>query len=168
MVEVFAKRWGNHSSFKTSVGRLGITISHFSGPVMYSVEGFLAHNLDALNPDFVSLVRNAGTVGSVNPFVKGLYSGKAIATTERGYHRRCAAAWQAHARAVDTAEEHPKHGTPLSPRGAGGVILEDNIDGGAEEGVVGAGSSSGVVVAVSNEFRAALDTLFAMLNETQA
>jgi len=44
-------------------------------------------NLDALNPDFVSLLRGvAGTAsdgaegaGSMNPFVKGLFSGKAIA-----------------------------------------------------------------------------------------
>ena len=30
--------------------------NHFNGPVTYSSEGFLVRNLDALNPDFVSLL----------------------------------------------------------------------------------------------------------------
>jgi hypothetical protein len=63
MVEAFGKRWANHSSFKVgSVDRSGFptfTINHFNGPVTYSSEGFLERNLDALNPDFVSLLRGS-------------------------------------------------------------------------------------------------------------
>ncbi|KAH0836636.1 hypothetical protein J3R83DRAFT_8354 [Lanmaoa asiatica] len=78
MVEAFGKCWGY----------LTFTINHFNSPVTYSSEGFLDRNLDSLNPDFVSLLcgSNVGAadsaegVGSVNPFVKGLFSGKAIAT----------------------------------------------------------------------------------------
>ncbi|KAJ7506209.1 glycosyltransferase family 2 protein [Mycena galericulata] len=175
MVEAFAKRWGNHSSFKTSAGTLGFTISHFNGPVTYSAEGFLARNLDALNPDFVSLLRgesDTGTGGSVNPFVKGLFSGKAIATTAHPRNEDTIVAAQQPVkpmRAPSTRRKNaPKRGTPLSPGGAGGAILEDDIDGGAEDGAVGAGSSSGGTAAVAGEFRAALDTLFATLDETQA
>jgi myosin heavy subunit len=40
MVEAFAKRWGNHSSFKVGTldrsGSSTFTISHFNGPVTYS------------------------------------------------------------------------------------------------------------------------------------
>jgi chitin synthase len=62
MVEAFQKRWGNHSSFKAGVGAGAptFTISHFNGPVTYSADGFLTRNLDAPNPDFVSLLRGEG------------------------------------------------------------------------------------------------------------
>jgi hypothetical protein len=53
-------------------------------------EGFLGRNFDSLNPDFVSLLRGnaAGCKataggegsGSINPFVRVLFSGKGIAT----------------------------------------------------------------------------------------
>jgi chitin synthase len=66
------------------------TINHFNGPVTYSSEAFLDRNLDSLNPDFVSLLRGSLSAteaaaagegsGSINPFVRGLFSGKAIAT----------------------------------------------------------------------------------------
>ncbi|KAF8447874.1 P-loop containing nucleoside triphosphate hydrolase protein [Boletus edulis BED1] len=84
--------WGNHSSFKVGpVDRSGsptFTVNHFNGPVSYSSEGFLKRNLDSLNPNFVSLLCSslagasdgAEGVGSANPFVKGLFSAKAIAT----------------------------------------------------------------------------------------
>ena len=96
MVEAFGKRWGNHSSFKAgAIDRSGFptfTVNHFNGPVTYSAESFLERNLDALNPDFVSLLRgsNPNTTetpttaapdsGSINPFVRGLFSSKAIST----------------------------------------------------------------------------------------
>jgi chitin synthase len=65
------------------------TINHFNGPVTYSSEGFIMRNLDALNPDFVSLLHGANNnlvdmlgvegSGSINPFIKSLFSSKAIA-----------------------------------------------------------------------------------------
>ncbi|KAJ6512811.1 P-loop containing nucleoside triphosphate hydrolase protein [Mycena sanguinolenta] len=57
-------------------GAATFTMSHFNSPVTYSVEGFLAKNLDALNPDFISLLHGeseTGQGGSVNPIVKGLF-----------------------------------------------------------------------------------------------
>ncbi|KAJ6586612.1 glycosyltransferase family 2 protein [Mycena sp. CBHHK59/15] len=166
MVEAFAKRWANHSSFKAGAldrsGFPAFTIAHFTGPVTYSAEGFLQRNSDALNPDFVSLLRGEGDAGgAVNPFVKGLFSGKAIAT-------------QAHPRNEDTivAAQQPvkplrapstrRKGTvrrtaPTSPTGES--IAEE--DGAEAEGGPG-------TTAVAGSFRAALDTLFATLDETQA
>jgi chitin synthase len=70
---------------------LGIPDIHrhyFNGPATYSSEEILDRNLDSLNPDFVSLLRGsiagaadgAEGAGSINPFVKGLFSGKVITT----------------------------------------------------------------------------------------
>ncbi|KAK1233329.1 hypothetical protein PQX77_003517 [Marasmius sp. AFHP31] len=96
MVEAFQKCWRNPSSFTTgSIDRSGyltFTVHHFDGPVTYSSENFLERSQHELNSDFVSLLRggagDAGAVGvgsgggetggSINPFVKGLFSGKAI------------------------------------------------------------------------------------------
>ena len=72
----------DHSGYPT------FTVNHFNGPVTHSSEGFLDRNLDSLNPDFVSLLRgsvvgaadSAEGAGSINPFIKGLFSGQVIAT----------------------------------------------------------------------------------------
>jgi hypothetical protein len=40
----------NHSGYPT------FTVNHFNGPVTYSSKDFLSHNLDSLDPDFVSLL----------------------------------------------------------------------------------------------------------------
>ncbi|TFK68108.1 glycosyltransferase family 2 protein [Pluteus cervinus] len=188
MVEAFQKRWGNHSSFKAGgVDRSGFptfTVNHFNGPVTYSAENFLERNLDALNPDFVSLLRGTndgleGSGGSNNPFVKGLFSGKAIAT-------------QAHPRNEDTivAAQQPvkpmrapstrrkgtirRMGTLRGGAGDMGDIdeREDEDNPNATSGNISAaggnaGASSGTPC-VGGEFRAALDTLFETLDETQA
>ena len=59
MVEAFSRHWGNHSSSKVGViNHLGyptFTANHFNGPMTYSSKGFLDHNLDSLNPDFILL-----------------------------------------------------------------------------------------------------------------
>ncbi|KAJ7265999.1 glycosyltransferase family 2 protein [Mycena haematopus] len=164
MVEAFAKRWGNHSSFKTSGVGAGatFTISHFNGPVTYSADGFLARNLDALNPDFVSLLRGeseGGQGGSVNPFVKGLFSARAIAT-------------QAHPRNEDTivaAQQpvKPMRAPSTRRKNAPKRALSPTADDIPEDDDAGADSSKASGNgAIAGEFRAALDTLFSTLTET--
>jgi len=173
MVEAFAKRWGNHSSFKVGTldrsGSQTFTVHHYNGPVTYSSEGFIERNLDALNPDFVSLLRGASNSatdtsglegsGSINPFVKGLFSGKAIAT-------------QAHPRNEDTivaAQQPVKPMRAPSTRRKGTIkrmhtVKEPAIDEKEEEET----TTSGGAPCVAGEFRSALDTLFETLDETQA
>jgi len=173
MVEAFGKRWGNHSSFKVgAIDRSGFptfTVNHFNGPVTYSAEGFLDRNLDALNPDFVSLLRGASGLsdgaegaGSMNPFVKGLFLGKAIAT-------------QAHPKDEDTivaAQQPVKPMRAPSTRRKGTVrrmpTLREN--GGEEQDrddddITASGGNG--TPCVAGEFRSALDTLFETLGETQ-
>ena len=92
MAEAFGKCWGNHSSFKVGLmdqsGYSTFAVRHFNGPVTYSSENVLKCNLNTLNPNFISLLHgsNSGATdtvgaeesGSINPFVKGLFSAKAI------------------------------------------------------------------------------------------
>jgi chitin synthase len=203
MIEAFQKRWGNHSSFKShgnAVDRSGFptfTINHFNGAVTYSAESFLERNLDAINPDFVSLLRggsdgnnsSAGLaggegMGSINPFVKGLFSNKAIAT-------------QAHPRNEDTIVSAQQAVKPMrAPSTRRKAIskrmqllgnvpdIEERDD---EDGSGGGGGGGGLLSpnnpsstaaaaqsqftssspCVGGEFRAALDTLFDTFEETQ-
>lgn len=174
MVEAFGKRWGNHSSFKVGVidrsGFPTFTVNHFNGPVTYSAEGFLDRNLDALNPDFVSLLRGSASgisdgaegAGSMNPFVKGLFSGKAIAT-------------QAHPKNEDTivaAQQPVKPMRAPSTRRKGTIkrmptLRENGIDEqDRDDDDVTASAGSGTPC-VAGEFRSALDTLFETLGDTQ-
>lgn len=171
MVEAFGKRWGNHSSFKVGgMDRSGFptfTINHFNGPVTYSSEGFLEKNLDALNPDFVSLLRGSaienGTAplgtegtGSVNPFIRSLFSNKAIAT-------------QAHPRNEDTivaAQQPVKPMRAPSTRRKGTIKRMATL--GEEDKDDLDDNDTGKAPCVAGEFRSALNTLFTTLDETQA
>ncbi|TFK68107.1 hypothetical protein BDN72DRAFT_879221 [Pluteus cervinus] len=107
MVEAIQKRWGNHSLFKAylpepepdskdqtaSTGTPAtFTVTHFNGPVTYSAQSFLERNLNAVNPNFVSLLWGShssktgagrghsrsgggnGEGGSTNPFIRALFS----------------------------------------------------------------------------------------------
>jgi chitin synthase len=172
MVEAFAKRWGNHPSFKVGTldqsGSSMLTINHFNGPVTYSSKGFLERNLDALNLDFVTLLHGAnndladasGVEGSrsINPFVKSLFSGKAIAT-------------QAHPRNEDTivaAQQPVKPMRAPSTHHKGTIkcintLKEPTI----EEKEEDEQATTGGPPCITGEFRSALDTLFETLNETQ-
>ncbi|KAF9078668.1 glycosyltransferase family 2 protein [Rhodocollybia butyracea] len=171
MVEAFQKRWGNHSSFKTgNIDRSGFptfTVSHFNGPVTYSSENFIERNQDELNSDFVNLLRGVegmeGT-GSINPFIKGLFSGKQIATT-------------VHPRNEDTivaAQQNVKPMRAPSTRRKGTIkrmaTVKENVDADDDDpvgntSVLGGASATSCV---AGEFRNALDTLFETLDDTQS
>ncbi|KAG6887187.1 hypothetical protein C0992_000245 [Termitomyces sp. T32_za158] len=166
MVEAFQKRWGNHSSFKTGSsdrnGNLTFTVHHFNGPVTYSSENFLARNLDALNPDFVSLLRGTDGQegsGSMNPFIKGLFSGKAIATQAHPRNEDTIVAAQQAVKPMRAPSTRRKHTIKRLPtlREGGDDEKEE-----AEDGI------SGGAPCVAGEFKAALDTLFETLDEAQA
>ncbi|EIW79950.1 glycosyltransferase family 2 protein [Coniophora puteana RWD-64-598 SS2] len=176
MVEAFGRRWGNHSSFKVgSMDRSGFptfTVNHFNGPVTYSAEGFLERNLDALNPDFVSLLRGSlqasdgvETSGSVNPFVKGLFTGKAIATQAHPKDEDTIVAAQQTIKPMRKPSTRRKGTIRRRPTqregttGAAETIDEDDDDAGPAPN---AGSPC-----VAGEFRSALDTLFETLGDTQ-
>ncbi|KAI5997553.1 P-loop containing nucleoside triphosphate hydrolase protein [Pisolithus albus] len=182
MVEAFAKWWGNHSSFKSGGGldRSGFptfTICHFNGPVTYSPEAFLECNLDALNPDFVALLRGTAVgagiadggegAGSINPFVKGLFSGKAIATQAHPKSEDMIVAAQQPVkpmRAPSTRRKNTVHHMPrdITTTGTTPTIIEEERE---DEDI--AVPQNSVTPCVADEFCAALDTLFDTLGDTQ-
>ena len=175
MVEAFGKRWANHSSFKVgSVGRSGFPtfiINHFNGPVTYSSEGFLERNLDALNPDFVSLLRGnthgpeAATSGegsgSINPFVRGIFSGKAIAMQMHPRNEDTIVAAQQPVKPMRAPSTRRKNTVRRAPT-LGDVEEKERDD--DDAGPTTLNNSS---PCVTGEFRSALDTLFETLEETQ-
>lgn len=168
MVEAFTKRWGNHSSFKSGgMDRSGFpsfTVNHFNGPVTYSSENFLERNLDALNPDFVSLLRgadNGETTGSINPFVKGLFSAKAIATQAHPRDEDTIVAAQQPVKPMRAPSTRRKNTIKRMATLKEGVEAEEKDD---DEPPLAAGGTP----CVAGEFRSALDTLFETLDETQS
>ena len=186
--------WPKHFT----AGYVVFTVNHFNGPVTYSSDGFLERNLDVLNLDFVGLLWGASTsvstsaaisaagvglgttdtlegAGSINPLVKGLFSGKAIVT-------------QAHPKSEDTVVTAQQ---PIKPTGAPStwhrgtlrripvgcdattatIAEEDRDDDDAQHGNAGASEVGATRVGapcVMGGFHAALDTLFDTLSETQA
>ncbi|KAG5634988.1 hypothetical protein H0H81_012795 [Sphagnurus paluster] len=175
MVEAFQKRWGNHSSFKTGAadrsGLPSFTVNHFNGPVTYSSDGFLARNLDALNPDFVSLLRGmdslegagaaSGAAGSMNPFVKGLFSAKAIATQAHPRNEDTIVAAQQAIKPMRAPSTRRKNTIKRMPTLREGGDADDKEE---EEEKPSAGGTP----CVAGEFKAALDTLFETLDDAQA
>ncbi|KAG2336698.1 P-loop containing nucleoside triphosphate hydrolase protein [Suillus weaverae] len=145
MVEAFSKRWSNHLSFKDP-------------------EGFLDRNLDALNPDFVSLLHDSASgisggaegAGSMNPFVKGLFLGKAIATQAHPKNEDTIVAAQQPAKPMRAPSTCCKGTIKCMP-----TLRENGID---KQDSDAAGSGT---PCVAGEFRSALDTLSETLGDTQ-
>ncbi|KAL0060142.1 hypothetical protein AAF712_013068 [Marasmius tenuissimus] len=178
MVEAFQKRWGNHSSFDCS-GYPTFTVHHFNGPVTYSSENFLERNQHELNSDLVSVLRggagNAGAVGvgsgggetggSINPFVKALFSGKAIAMQVHPRNEETIVGAQQNVKPM-RAPSMRRKGTirrmPTVRESADTMVGEESPFGKDDEAATKPGGC------VAGEFRAALDTLFETLDEAQA
>ncbi|KAH9045953.1 glycosyltransferase family 2 protein [Lactarius hengduanensis] len=158
MVEAFAKRWANHSSFKVgSVDRSGFptfTVNHFNGPVTYSSEGFLERNLDALNPDFVSLLRGSTLAADAG-------EGKAIATQMHPRNEDTIVAAQQPVKPMRAPSTRRKNTVRRAPA-LGDVEEKDRDDDDAAPTTLNGSSPC-----VAGEFRSALDTLFETLEETQ-
>ena len=176
MVEAFAKRWGNHSSFKSGAAdRSGFptfTVSHYNGAVTYSAEGFLDRNLDAINPDFVSLLRGAADglegTGSINPFVKGLFSAKAIATQAHPRNEDTIVAAQQAVKPMRAPSTRRKNTLKRMPTVIEGGDVEEQDREEDENNPPTATLTGGASPCVAGEFKSALDTLFETIEETQS
>ena len=171
MLEAFTKRWGNHASFKTGgTDRTGFptfTINHYNGAVTYSSESWLEKNHDALNPDFVSLLRGANVAapseqpGSNNPFVKGLFSSQAIATQAHPRNQETIVAAKQPVKPMRAPSTKRKQsirrvGTQRRKGGDGTIAEEDEDD------------APNSIKCVAGEFNASLDQLLETLDETES
>lgn len=173
MVEAFAKRWGNHNSFKSGgmdhSGFPTFTVNHYSGAVVYSTESFLEKNADQLNADFVSLLREGGgaegLTGSTNPFIQNLFSKKSIAT-------------EAHPRNDDTLVAAHQPVKPMRApstrrkqtikRKAGATAAPAAADIPEDEAAEDDTPAMDGIKCVAGEFQSGLDTLFATLDDANA
>ncbi|KAF8314090.1 glycosyltransferase family 2 protein [Clavulina sp. PMI_390] len=190
MVEAMSKRWGSHTAFKTGggmdhAGFPTFTINHYNGAVTYSSESFLDKNADALNPDFVSLLRTPtsgganveGLNGSTNPFIQNLFSGKALATEAHPRNDETLVAAHQPAkpmRAPSTRRKQTiKRNKPAAAGapGAGGAnkdIQEEGAEGTGADGAEDEPAANEGIKCVAGEFQSALDTLFTTLDDTHA
>ncbi|KAI0725977.1 glycosyltransferase family 2 protein [Fomitopsis betulina] len=178
MVEAFTRRWGNHSSFKAgsldSSGFPTFTVNHFTGPVAYSTENFLECNLEALNPDFVSLLRGpisgegppADGSGSSNQFIRSLYSNQAITAQAHPRNEETIVAAQQPVKPMRAPSTRRKGTIKRLPTVGEGVEIDDRDR--DDEEPLGTAVQANGPPCVGGEFRAALDTLFETLEETQS
>ncbi|KAG9027121.1 hypothetical protein FRB95_008118 [Tulasnella sp. JGI-2019a] len=182
MVEAMGKRWGSHASFKVGqMDRSGFptfTVNHYMGPITYSAESFLERDSETLNPDFVSLLRGSGEFddepapmshhlagenhGSINPFVKGLFSGKAIATQAHPRNEDTIVAAQQSMKPMRQPSTKRKQSVRRKPTTLT-TLTEPTIKEEEEED----GITSSGVRCIAGEFRAAIDTLLETFDDTQ-
>ncbi|KIN97950.1 hypothetical protein M404DRAFT_31759 [Pisolithus tinctorius Marx 270] len=169
---------GNHSSFKLGGGSgfPTFTVCHFNDLVTYSSEAFLEHNLNALNPDFVALLHGTAAgaglgdgaegVGSINPFVKGLFSGEAIATQAHPKGEDMIIVAQQPGKpmcAPSTCQKNTVHCMPHNNAATGTTppIIEEQC----EDEDITTSKNTGTPC-ITGKFHTALDTLFDMLGDT--
>ena len=176
MAEALAKRWGHHPSFKAgAVDRTGyptFTVNHYTGPVTYSSENFLEKNADAVNPDFVALLRGpaqgasaagAAFPGSTNTFIRDLFNTRAIATQVHPRDQETVVAAQQSVKPMRQPSTKRKGG-----RG-GGLKMSTAADDDADEDADGQPARAGNQIrCVVGTFKSALDTLFEAFDETKA
>ena len=179
------------------------TISHFNGPVTYLAEHFLVRNLDSINGDFISLLRGtadpstvhhhttarvdpamaaAEGYGSINPFVKGLFSGGVMKTEAYARNEETIVSAQQNVGPMRTPSVRRRGTTRRQPVAAGGAMEGIGEDEGEGEGPFVAPHEGRPSVdhgnttnkkdkdsaCVAGSFKQALDTLFETLDETQA
>ncbi len=185
MVEAFAKRWNNHASFQIGgMDRTGFptfTVQHYSGPVTYSSEAFLEKDADAINPDFVSLLRGHGGLagaaqgrrgtnvaagfdgtGSSNPFIQGLFTNRSVATQAHPQDDETIVAAQQSVKPLrkpSVRRKTVRRGGRLASVGEEGADQESSDD---QDEPQAKGKRC-----VMGEFRSAMDMLFRAMDETQ-
>lgn len=170
MLEAFGKRWANHSSFKAGgTDRTGFptfTINHYNGAVTYSSESWLDKNHDALNPDFVSLLRGSNIAaaseqqGSNNPFIQGLFSAQAIATEAHPRNQETIVAAKQPVkpmRAPSTKRKQTIRRAGTQKRKGDGAIAEEEDEDAPNE-----------IKCVAGEFNTSLTLLLETLDETES
>ena len=140
--------------------------------MLYSAEGFLDRNLDAINPDFVSLLRGAADglegTGSINPFVKGLFSAKAIATQAHPRNEDTIVAAQQEVKPMRAPSTRRKNTIKRMPAVNEGGDVEEQDREEDENNLPTVTLTGGASPCVAGEFKSALDTLFETIEETQA
>ncbi|KAI8597526.1 glycosyltransferase family 2 protein [Dissophora ornata] len=158
MLDAFSKEFPRHHSLtvtRNMNSHPSFTIQHFLAPVTYTVEGWLEQNVDNLSSDFVTLFRGGpGASPSMNPFVQGLFTDKAL-----------------------TTESHPRNNTTIvaaqqssKPKRAPSMRRPKKVDGDTVAGKETSGNSAspttGKVVSMTAQIQSATQELCDSLEET--
>lgn len=185
MADALAKRWGNHQAFKAGgLDRTGyptFTLQHYTGPVTYSAENFLEKNADAVNPDFVALLRGPAShktatapsgssfPGSTNPFVRDLFGSQAIATQVHPRDQATVVGAQQSVKPLRQPSTKRKggRGGALKMTAAAAGPDEDDYEGTDDKPSASNASAPGQIRCVVGEFKSALDVLFEAFDETR-
>jgi chitin synthase len=173
MVEAMGRRHAGHASFALDPagahGERSFTINHYAGPVSYSAENFLEQNANETSADVMRLLRGeSATVqssseyeGSRNPFIKSLFSSKAIATRLHPRNEHTIVAVQQSVRPMRAPSTRRKRAPALQ------AIHEDNAA--DAESVGGGNDESGVgqIQCIAGQHWSALTTLLDTFEHAQ-
>ncbi|CAH7687581.1 putative chitin synthase class V [Phakopsora pachyrhizi] len=171
MIEAMGRRWGNNPSFtwKDGDARLDrpatFTCNHYSGPVTYSVEGFLEKNRDVVSPDFVNLFggsqRPSSGGGSTNSFIRQLFASTNLSTTSHPKNEQTivsAQQLQRPMRAPSTRRKN-RHDVPEK--------VTENAQGGDDATKKDASATEIASKSVVSEFNSSIGTLLETLQDTK-
>lgn len=169
MLDAMGRRWGNNVSFTSKDGdeRLdrpgSFTCSHYSGPVTYSVEGFLAQNRDVVSPDYLTLFsgsRNAHAgSGSSNSFIRQLFADANLSTTTHPMNEKTIVAAQQLQRPMRAPSTRRKNRHDVPEKSAN----DDPTDEATKKDNKSDNASKSVV----SNFNASLSTLLETLQDTK-
>ncbi|RXK42203.1 chitin synthase [Tremella mesenterica] len=170
-LEALGKRHTVHASFSlgdtSRQAGSSFTINHYSGAVTYSTENFLERNANETSADILRLLKGTpGAVGedqgSNNPFIKGLFSSKAMTTQAHPRNDDTIVAAQQPVRPMRAPSTRRKKGPRLT------AVTEeeedDQVGGGNDEAPAGAEKE---MQCVAGQHRAALDTLLGTFDQAQ-
>lgn len=174
MLEAMGKRHNGHSSFSlgdaTRHAGGSFTVHHYSGPVSYSAENFIERNANETSADILRLLRGsspgAHTVnendGSNNPFIRSLFSSKAIATQAHPRNDDTIVAAQQPVRPMRAPSTRRKRGPKLAALAEEEEGEDDQVGGGND-----AGSAGKELQCVAGQHWAALSALLATFEHAQ-
>ncbi|KAF9364507.1 hypothetical protein BGX34_001337 [Mortierella sp. NVP85] len=156
MLEAFSKQYPRHDSLtitRNMNSHPSFTIQHFLAPVTYTVEGWLEQNVDNLSSDFVTLFRGgSGVAPSVNPFVQGLFTDKALTTESHPRNNKTIVAAQ----------------QSIKPKRAPSMRRPKKVEGdsSAKKEISGESPTTGKVVSLAAQIQSAIQELCDSLEET--
>lgn len=172
MLEAMGKRFNGHNSFSlgntSRNGGSSFTINHYSGAVTYAAENFLERNANETSADILRLLRGTSTgshtvsenQGSDNPFIKSLFSSKAIATQAHPRNDDTIVAAQQPVRPMRAPSTRRKKGPKLAALAEEAEDEEDVVGGGNDEG-----SAGKELQCVAGQHLAALNTLLSTFDQ---
>lgn len=173
MVDAMGKRHAGHASFALDPagahGERSFTINHYSGPVSYTAENFLEQNANETSADVMRLLRGESATtrssseyeGSNNPFIKSLFSSKAIATRLHPRNDNTIVAVQQSVKPMRAPSTRRKRAPALQAIHEDSAVDAESVGGGNDE------SGVGQIQCIAGQHWSALTTLLDTFEHAQ-